>query len=380
MKKIAVITVSRADYGIFYPILKEINKDKNLKLQLIVSGSHLSYNFGYTIKDIEKDGFEINDKVEMLLSSDEPSSISKSIGLGIIGFAKSYELLKPDILMLLGDRFETLAAAVASIPFNIPIAHVHGGEETEGAIDNVIRHSISKMSHIHFVTTKEYAKRLINMGEEKRRIYIIGAPSLDNLKNLKLFQVKDLEKKLDFSLNPPPLLVTFHPVTMEIENTEYYINELLKALLELKFPVIFTMPNADTKNSIIRNKILEFSKSYKNCKVFENLGTKLYFCLMKYALAMVGNSSSGIIEAPSFKLPVVNIGTRQKGRIKAKNVIDTGYSSNEIIEAIKKATSKDFRKRLGNLKNPYGDGNALKKLVKIIERIKIDKEFLKKVY
>lgn len=380
MKKIGIVTVSRADYGIFLPILKEIKRSKELNLLLIVSGSHLSNAFGLTKKEIEKDGFEISYEVQMLLNSDDRTSISASMGLGIIGFSKSFDILKPDLLLLLGDRFETLSAAVAAIPFNVPICHIHGGEETEGAFDNVIRHSITKLSHLHFVSNNEYAKRLIKMGENNERIYVVGAPSLDNLRGIKLLNKKELEREIDFPLDPAPLLITFHPITLEVEKTKYYIKELLKAIYKLKYPVIFTMPNADTYNSIIRNEILNFSEIYKKCKVFESLGTKIYFSLMKYSAAMVGNSSSGIIEAPSFKLPVVNVGTRQKGRVKAKNVIDSGYSSKEIIDSIKRAVSQEFRNIIKKVKNPYGEGRSAEKIVKVLKSIKINKDLLIKNY
>lgn len=377
-RKIAVITVGRSDWSIYFPILKHIKKRKNLELKLIVSGSHLLKKFGYTIMDIERDGFEVSEKVKMLLSSDEPISISKSIGLGVIGFAKAYENLKPDIILVLGDRFEMFSAVVSAIPLKIPIAHIHGGEETKGAFDNVIRHSITKIAHLHFTSTREYAKRIQRMGEEKWRIFNVGAPSLENLKRIRFLKEKELEKKLDFSLNPKPLLVTFHPVTMELENTKYYIQELLKALNKTNFSLIFTMPNPDTYNSIIRKEIINFSKGFKNCKIFENLGTDIYYNLMKHSLAMVGNSSSGIIEAPSFKLPVVNIGSRQKGRIKAKNIIDVGYSFSEILKGIEKATSKEFINYLKNLKNPYKKANSSKKIVDVLENIKLDQKLLLK--
>lgn len=379
-RKIVVITVGRSDWGIYYPILKEIKKKKNLELKLIVSGAHLSKKFGYTIKEIERNGFEVSEKVQMLLPSDDPVSISKSIGLGVIGFAKAYEKIKPDIILVLGDRFEMLSAVVSAIPLKIPIAHIHGGEETEGAFDNVIRHSITKMAHIHFTSTKEYAKKIIQMGEESWRVNVVGAPALDNLKYMKILDRKVLERELNFKMVPPPLLVTLHPVTLELDKTEYYIRELLSALKEVNQKIIFTMPNPDTYNSIIRKEILNFSKNYKNCKIFENLGTQIYFNLMKYSIAMVGNSSSGIIEAPSFKLPVVNIGTRQKGRIKARNVIDVGYTKDEIIKGINKALSKTFRDSLKNLKNPYGDGKASKRIVNTLKKIKIDEKLLKKKF
>jgi GDP/UDP-N,N'-diacetylbacillosamine 2-epimerase (hydrolysing) len=368
MKKIAVLTTSRADYGILSPILKEILKRKSLKLELIVSGSHLSPNYGYTINEIEKDGFKISSKIEMLLASDTPSSISKSIGIGVIGFTDALVSIKPDILILLGDRFETLSCAIAALPLNIKIAHIHGGEETEGAFDNSIRHSITMMAHLHFASTREYAKRIVQMVGGNEKVFFTGAPALDNLKYVKFYKEKEFEKIIEFPLNPKPLLITFHPVTREIENTKYYIKELLSALKHFNLPLIFTMPNQDTYNSIIRKEILNFSKDYKNSKVFENLGTEKYFNLMKYSKAMVGNSSSGIIEAPSFKLPVANIGTRQEGRIKAKNVIDVGYKREEIIKGIEKAISKEFKDSLKNLKNPYGDGKASKKIVDILEK------------
>lgn len=377
-KKVAVITVGRSDWGIYYPIITEIKKRKNLELKIIASGSHLSKHYGYTIKDIERNVFKISEKVQMLLCSDDPISISTSIGLGVIGFAKAYEKIKPDIILVLGDRFEMLSSVVGAVPLKIAIAHIHGGEETQGAFDNVIRHSITKMAHIHFTSTKEYAKRIEKMGEEKWRIFNVGAPALENFKRIKFLKEKELEKNLNFPLNPKPLLVTFHPVTMELENTRYYIQQLLKALKKTNFPLIFTMPNPDTFNSIIRKEIINFSKGYKNCKVFENLGTQIYFNLMKYSLAMVGNSSSGIIEAPSFKLPVVNIGTRQKGRVKARNVIDVGYSANEILKGIEKATSKEFINTLENLRNPYENGNSSKKIADILEKIQLDQRLLLK--
>jgi len=378
VRTIGVVTVGRSDYGIYLPILRKIQGDPELTLHLIVAGTHLSPEFGLTVKAIEADGFEIAERVEMLLSSDTPEGIVKSMGLGVIGFAQSYARFCPDILLVLGDRFEMHAPAAAALPFKIAVAHIHGGEITQGAIDDALRHSITKLSHLHFVATEEYANRVMQMGEEPWRVVVSGAPSLDNLNSMKFLSRQELETLLGFRLDKDPLLVTYHPVTLEYERTEWQAGELLKALEVFDLPMIFTFPNADVSGQVILNMIKSFVKKYARAHLVENLGTQGYFSMMAFAAAMVGNSSSGIVEAASLKLPVVNIGTRQQGRIRGENVLDVGYSHAEICAAIAKAVSPEFRAGLDDLVNPYGDGSAAEKIVKKLKETKLGNELLVK--
>lgn len=380
MRTIGVVTVARSDYGIYRPILKKIQADPELKLHLIVTGMHLSPEFGMTVNEIEEDGFPAGDRFEMLLSSDTPESIAKSIGLGVISFSQSFRRRSPDILMVLGDRFEMMAAVVAALPFNMPIAHVHGGEATEGLIDEAVRHSITKMSHLHFVSTQEYANRVIQMGEEPWRVTVSGAPALDNLRDLDPLVTEELVSIIGLPVDPPPLLVTFHPVTLEYENTQKHIIELLKALSQLNLPVVFTYPNSDTFGRKIINAIEEYLREHSNCVAVENLGTRAYFSLMKSALAMVGNSSSGIIEAASFGLPVVDIGPRQQGRVRARNVIHCPHDTDSIVNSVKRAIEPDFKKSLKGIKNPYGDGTAAEKIVPIIKTSKLNSSLIVKIF
>ncbi len=373
-----MVTVARSDYGIYLPILRLIQADSELRLHLIVAGAHLVPKFGLTVNAIQADGFEIAERVEMLLASDTPEGISKSMGIGVIGFAQAFARFRPDILLVLGDRFEMHAAALAALPFNIPVAHIHGGEVTQGAMDDALRHSITKLSHLHFVSTAEYARRVAQLGEEPWRITVSGAPSLDNLRAMTLPTRAQLEAQFNFSLQPAPLLVTFHPVTLEFEQTEWQIGELMAALDELRLPVIFTMPNADTRNGIIRQHIAEYVRAHPSAWSIENFGTQNYFGVMQFAAAMVGNSSSGIIEAPSFKLPVVNIGTRQKGRVRAANMIDVGYARAEIEEGIGRALNSEFRRRLSDLKNPYEYGGAATIIAERLKSVAVNEDLLKK--
>ncbi len=373
-----MVTVARSDYGIYVPVLRRILSDPDLRLHLIVTGMHLSPEFGLTVEAIDSDGFEIGDRIEMLLSSDTPEGIAKSMGLGTIGMAQSYARKRPDILMVLGDRFEMHASALAALPFKIPVAHIHGGELTEGAIDDALRHSITKLSHLHFVSTEQYARRVIQLGEEPWRVTVSGAPSLDNLHSLKLLDAQELERQYGLNLNPPPLLVTFHPVTLEYEQTEWQMGELLGALSNIEMPVIFTMPNADTGGRAISRMIKESVNTRALTRVVDTFGTQGYFSMMATAAAMVGNSSSGIVEAPSFKLPVVNIGTRQQGRIRPANVIDVGYDRSEILKGIKKATQPEFRESLRHLENPYGRGQAADTIVERLRAVALDETLTRK--
>jgi UDP-hydrolysing UDP-N-acetyl-D-glucosamine 2-epimerase len=378
VRTIGVVTVGRSDYGIYLPVLRAIEKDSSLQLHLIVAGMHLSPEFGFTAGAIAQDGFAAGEKVEMSLSSDSPEAIAKSMGLGAIGFAQSYGRKRPDILLVLGDRFEMHAAAVAALPFKIPLAHIHGGELTEGAIDDALRHSITKLSHLHFVSTREYGDRVVQLGEEPWRVVVSGAPGLDQINGMKLLSRDQLAEKLNLALDQAPLLVTYHPVTLEYEDTRRHVEGLLSALGRIDLPIVFTSPNADTGNRVISQMLIEFVNDRPSAVIVDNLGTEAYFSLMAVAGAMVGNSSSGIIEAPSFKLPVVNIGTRQAGRVRAPNVIDVGYEAGEIFEGIKLALSSGFREALSGVANPYGDGKSAEKIVERLKTVALDDRLIRK--
>ncbi len=367
-RKICVVTGSRAEYSLLYWLMREINNDPNMVLQVIVTGAHLERKFGATYRELKRDGFKINYAVDMDLSSDTDKAITRSEGLGIIGFGKAYDSLKPDIVVLLGDRFEMLAAASSALLFRIPIAHIHGGEETEGVYDNAIRHAITKMAYLHFASHKIYAKRVMQMGESPDRVFNFGAPALDNINKLRLLSKGELEKSLGFKIDKNTAIVTFHPVTMKKGKAREDIRNLLLALKSAGLKIIFTMPNADAENKVIINEIARYVKDNPdNSKFFASLGQIQYLSLMKYAVLMLGNSSSGIIEAPSFKLPVVNIGDRQKGRIRAKNVIDSREDAVSIGKAIAKARSASFRRSLKTMKNPL-TGHSVSKRIKNVLR------------
>ena len=378
MRTIGVVTVARSDYSIYLPVLKKIQADPNLRLHLIVAGMHLSPEFGSTVDAIEEDGFEIGDRVEMLLSSDTAEGVAKSMGVGTMGFAQCYARSRPDILIVLGDRFEMHAAASAALPFTIPVAHLHGGEITEGAIDDALRHSITKLSHLHFVASEEYRLRILQMGEEPWRVTVSGAPSLDNLQGMDLMDRRELESRLSLQLQEDPLLVTYHPATLEYQETEWQVQELLGALQEFDLPIVFTSPNADTGGRIISRIFEKFVEDCPQARLVANLGTRQYFSLMACSTAMVGNSSSGIIEAPSLGLPTVNIGTRQQGRLRAENVIDVGYQRDEIAGGIKKALSTQFHASLRGMQNPFGDGHAADLIVDRLNQVSLDHELISK--
>jgi UDP-hydrolysing UDP-N-acetyl-D-glucosamine 2-epimerase len=389
MRKITAVTVARSDFGILLPVLRRIQQDPDLELRLVVSGMHLAPEFGLTWRAIEADGFAIDDRVEMLLSSDTSEGIAKSMGLGTIGFAQVYGRHRPDILLTLGDRAEMHAAVVAALPFTIPVAHIHGGEVSYGAIDDALRHSITKLSHLHFVATERCAARVVQMGEEPWRVTVAGAPALDNLRHMPLLSTRELEKRFGLCLTPPPLLVTFHPVTVEFAHTARYMSELLAALQEANLPVVFTKPNADTNGRVAVKLIEEFvaGRSRKGgtdrlsgpqAYLVDNLGTQAYFSLMNVAAAMVGNSSSGLIEAPSFRLPVVNIGNRQQGRCRAANVIDVGYERAAIAQGIRRALQPDFRASLRDLVNPFGAGTAADTIVTRLKETALEDRLIRK--
>jgi len=381
-RKICVVTGTRAEYGLLYWLMKEIQADPDLELQIIATGMHLSPEFGLTYKQIEKDGFYINEKVEMLLSSDTPVGITKSIGLGVIGFADALERLKPDILVLLGDRFETFAASQAALVAKIPIAHIHGGESTQGAMDEAIRHSITKMAHFHFVAAEEYRKRVIQLGENPEHVLNFGSPGLDHLKRTPILDKQSFEKLIDFELGELSFLVTYHPATLELESPEEGIGQLLEALDE--FPngkIIFTQANADTYGRIINVKINEYANKHPaRAKVFATMGQQLYLSAIKNVNVIIGNSSSALTEAPALKKPAVNIGKRQEGRLKALSVIDCEGKKDDIVSAIKKALSREFQESLKDIVPPYGEGDASHKIKEFLKNVSLEGVIIKKFF
>jgi GDP/UDP-N,N'-diacetylbacillosamine 2-epimerase (hydrolysing) len=373
-RRVCIFTGTRAEYGLLKPLMDEIKSDPDLELQIIASCMHLSPEFGLTYKEIEKDGFKIDEKVEMLLSSDTPSGIVKSMGLGMIGYTDALNRLKPDITVVLGDRFEALAFAIASFVNRIPIAHLYGGEATEGLIDEGIRHCITKLSYLHFTSTEEYRKRVIQLGEEPERVFNVGALGIDNIKKMKLLTKNEIESKLGIKFKSKNLLITYHPVTLKKDESEKEFKALLNVLREMEDTLfIFTKPNADPEGRKIIKLIEEFVKENNHkAIVFTSLGQLYYLSIMQYVDAVVGNSSSGIIEAPSLKVPTINIGDRQKGRIKAESIIDCKGTEEDIKRALDIIYDKNFRESLKNINNPYGDGNSAVRIKEILKTYKIN--------
>ncbi len=380
MRKIAVVTVGRSDWGIYLPVLKCLREHKGVQVQIIVGGAHLVHEFGRTVDGVLNSGFEITATINFLLADDSPEAISKSLGLGIVSFAQHFQSCQPDLLLVLGDRYEMYAAALAALPFQIPVAHIHGGELSLGAIDDAIRHSLTKISHLHFVACQEYARRVIQLGEEPWRVIISGAPALDAIRQFTPLPSSEFHTRTGIDPNTGFLLVTYHPVTSEFNAAQFQIRELLAALDQFSVPILFTAPNADTCSHVIRDEILSYCKTHLRAKYIVHCGPELYHSAMHYAAAMVGNSSSGIIEAPSFRLPVVNIGRRQEGRVRARNVIDVGYTRAEIIEGIRRALSPKFRESLRGLENPYGDGYAGERIANVLSSIPLDEKLLRKKF
>jgi GDP/UDP-N,N'-diacetylbacillosamine 2-epimerase (hydrolysing) len=379
-RKICVVTGTRAEYGLLRWVMEEIQQASNLELQVIATGTHLSPEFGLTYLEIEKDGFSIDHKVEMLLSSDTPSGVSKSMGLGLIGFGDALQQLQPDILLVLGDRFEVFPAVAAATVARIPIAHLHGGESTEGAFDESIRHSITKMSHFHFVAAEEYRKRVIQLGEQPNQVFLVGGLGIDSIKKLDLLDRSDLERSLEFQLGPKNLLITFHPVTLENETSAKHMAELLAALeLQEDTHLIFTMPNADTHGRVIIEMIDQFVDKHPNARAYTSLGQLRYLSCIKHVDGVVGNSSSGLTEVPSFFKGTINIGDRQRGRLKAESVLDCSPEKDLIVTAIQRLYSNDFQLMLKTVQNPYGDGGASKRVVETLSRIPLD-DVLKKSF
>jgi len=379
--KICVVTGSRAEYGLLFWLIKAINDDSDLQLQLIVTGMHLSQKFGYTFKEIEKD-FDITSKIEILSSDDTSVGISKSMGLAQIFFSKEYERLKPDIIIVLGDRYEIFSAASAAMIANIPIAHIAGGETTQGAYDESIRHSITKMSSLHFTATDAYKKRVIQLGEHPKNVFNVGALAVESAQKLKLLSKKEFEKEIGISFNKKNLLVTFHPTTLEPKTAKKQFQELLAALDELKDTnIIFTKANSDTDGQIINEMIDNFVLTRREKNIaFYSLGQLKYLSALQFVDAIVGNSSSGITEAPLFKIGTINIGNRQKGRIMPNSVINCKNNKADILKAIDNLYSKDFQSQLKKIKNIFGDGKTSNKILKIIKNTDLTNIVKKKFY
>ena len=383
-RKVCVVTTSRADYGLLYWLMKEIANDAALTLQIVAAGMHLSSEFGSTFKTIEADGFTIDKKIEMMISSDSEEAVIKSIGIGLISFADALNNLKPDMLVLLGDRYELMSAAIATLMYRIPIVHIHGGETSQGAVDESIRHAITKMASLHFPATEIYRNRIIQMGENPEFVFNYGAPGLDNLYNKKLMNRRELQEHLDFDFSGKVAIVTYHPVTLENNTAGQQIGHILKAIKQSGIKAIFTQANADIQGRIINEKIKDFCAVNPDiARFYNNLQQVPYLSCLRNLDLMIGNSSSGLIEAPSFRMPVLNIGDRQKGRIKAENVIDVGYSVREILRGIEKACSVEFRKNIKNMKNPYSryrDGNVSYRIKEKIRSVSLNSSLLKKEF
>ena len=380
-RKICIVTGSRAEYGLLYWLLKEIEVDQDLDLQLIATGMHLSSEFGLTYKEIEKD-FKIDKKVDMHLSFDTSVGISKSMGIAQTFIAEALSELKPDIIVVLGDRYEIFSAASAAMIAKIPIAHIHGGEITEGSWDDCIRHCISKMSHLHFTATEEYKNRVIQLGEYPDRVFNVGGVGIENIKRLKLLSKNELENLINFKLKKKNLLITFHPVTLDNNTSQEQFQELLDAINELDDTnIIFTKTNSDLNGKVI-NKMIDgyTSGNPKKSIGFTSLGQLRYLSTLQYVDAVVGNSSSGLLEAPSFKIGTINIGDRQKGRIKATSVINCEPKKNSILVALTELYSKKFLKTLKTSINPYGDGHSSQKIIKKIKKVNLKKILKKSFY
>lgn len=384
MGKIAFFTFTRAEYGLLRWCLKRVRECSSFQVELFVGGTHLARRYGMTISEIEEDGMEVDHMIDFLIDNDTPSALSKSVGTAIISIAQLFTCNKPDIVIIVGDRYELLSVAVVSLIYSIPVIHIGGGERTYGAIDEQVRHAVTRLSHVHVVSTEKYAENISRMGEEDWRIQVLGAPGIENIYRLKLKSIEELKNELGIDLSIPTLLVTYHPVTLERKiTTEEQIENLLEALSYFKdFQIIFTASGAEVERNVIMEKIQRFVEINPRTFLFNNLGSLLYLSVAKHCKAVVGNSSSGIIEMPSLKVPTVNIGDRQKGRVSAESVIHCGYGSRDIVKAIEKAVGdEEFLKNVSNVKNPYdsyGDGNFSGRLLKVLENIVVSEKLLRK--
>lgn len=371
IKKICIVTGTRAEYGILKPLIEKISGDEELELQLLVTGMHLSPEFGTTYKQIEADGYKIDEKVEMLVSSDEDTGIVKSMGLGMILYSESLKRLNPDCIIILGDRYEIFSLVSAAGVLKIPVFHLHGGETTEGAYDEFFRHCITKMSYLHFTSTEEYRKRVIQLGEDPNRVFNVGALSVENIKNLNLIPREVLEEKFNIKFTEKTFVVIFHPVTLEKNTAENQIKELLNAILESDIDTIFIRGNSDSSGRILNQKLEEFCQRNKEkYKIFTSFTTEEYFNILKYSKGLIGNSSSGIVELPILKIGNLNIGDRQKGRIKCKSTLNCEPIKEEIKDKIYYMQTKEYEEIVKHIVSIYGDGNTSEKIVNIIKTIK----------
>lgn len=378
VRTIGVVTCGRSDVGFLVPLMRAIASQAHLELEVVATGMHLSQEFGFAAQHIEAAGFPIHHRVESLLASDTPEGIGKSIGVGTMGFAQLFARWRPDILVVHGDRFDTLPAALAALPHRIPVAHLAGGDVTEGAMDDAIRHSLTKLSHLHFVELESLGQRVQQMGEEPWRVTVSGALSLDTIRQTELMKAPELQHTFGLSAGTRVLLVTLHPATLAAHETGRHIAELLAALEATGLPCVFTYPNADTESRQIIEAIHAFCDRHPACRVVVNAGQRGYLSLMAQAGAMVGNSSSGIVEAASFRLPVVNVGDRQRGRLHPANVIDVEADRRAIHDAIRDAMSERFRERLRDLVNPYGDGHAAERIVARLADVELSERLIHK--
>lgn len=368
MKKICIVTATRAEYGLLKPVIDKIYKSNTVQMQLVVTGMHLSPEFGLTYKEIEADNYPIDRKIEMLLSSDTPTGVTKSMGVALMGFADYFATRRPDIVIVLGDRYEMLVVAIAAMTAGIPIAHIHGGEKTEGAIDEAIRHSITKMSHLHFTATEEYRKRVIQLGEQPESVYNVGALGVENAKKVPLLNREELERQIGFHFSKPTIMITYHPVTLETLTAQGQFANILSVIDKHKeFSVIFTKANADTDGRGINQMIDRYvAKNSIRCAAYASLGQRKYLSSLQYVDAVLGNSSSGLIEVPSFHIPTINIGDRQRGRVCAESVIHCGNEICDIENALQKAFSKEFRQNIKVMKNPYEKMDTSNRIVEIV--------------
>ena len=380
-RKICVVTGTRAEYGLLKPLLHELKTDCDISLQLIVTAAHLSHEFGCTYQEIEKDGFTISEKIEMLLSSDTSVGVSKSMGVGMISFAEAYERLQPDIVVVMGDRFELISAVSSAHISRIPVAHFSGGEITGGAVDDAFRHAVTKMSHLHFTSTEEYRKRVVQLGEHPSRVFNVGEIGLDNIRKLQFLSKKELEKELGFCFKERNLIVTFHPVTLENKTGQAQFQNLLAVLGEQKETgIIFTKANADTNGRVINQMIDDFVSCHQGTmKAFYSLGTRVYLSVLKIVDSVVGNSSSGIVEAPSFRVGTINIGDRQKGRIRACSVIDCQPTKKFIRAGFARLYSKEFQSELKRVQNPFDRVGGVAEAKKVLKECDLS-NILKKTF
>ena len=377
-RKILVVTVGRSDFGISRQILDRIAETEGLDYGLLVSGAHLSEAAGYTVREIEAEGRPIAARIPLPDSHGSMEATAQAMAAAMGGTATYLARERPDIVLVVGDRFETFAIAAATVPFNLPLAHVHGGEVSFGAIDDSFRHAITKISHLHFAATRDYADRILQMGEEPWRIHVSGAPSLDNLRRARLPSRTELAERFNIAFDRPPLLVTFHPVTRQADDVGQQIRALLDALRQVDVPVVLTAPNADVGSDVIRAELSRFIAERPAVTLVESFGSLNYLAMLRESAAMVGNSSSGLVETPAFALPTVNVGDRQDGRTRAQNVIDVAAETDAIVAGLRKALSPEFRQSLAGMENPYGDGTASDVIANVLATVDIDARLIAK--